>query len=415
MKKVALVLVAAIMFFSGCGQKANQQLAARKSVAEVGVPRFSIDYCQDVRTWWGQHPLNPASPNYRAEIQSPRNTVTLPDGADIQAAINALPAEGGTIILQKGSYGGFEIVRRQNIHFRGEDGATITGGVRVFGCEDVRDYGGFSSCAHQRKPSCIDCLYHQPTQNIYFRNLSFNGGMTCRTCRGVMWDKCRFTGRSHTAHAVNNHLYYRDCEFLGSGGYAVYWDGVHGGGYLNCTFGPGYQRMFLQGYTNDDFTWDYNNDENWSGHEDRELAYVVFAGNHFGPVGGFAMTYAGSHLLVTGNQAEKMPDLVQATAKQSAKNYTFNSYDLVVTNNRAPEVKNLLHVLGSLKRPKDNPNLQEWYVWTEYNIGRYTVENNLIGKDAQAVFEDKREGKVDGPNFVKNNGPEVNPDAPGKK
>lgn len=378
-----------------------------------GVPNAPIEYCQTVSQWWSQHRFNPESKKYDPDIKSPKKTIKLKAGEDIQSVINKLDTKGAAIILQEGSYKGFKIINKQNIHFIAKGAVSFSDRIIIYGCDECMNYEQFSLCAHQRDKKCLECLYNQPTQNIYFNGIHFEKGVECRTSNGVMWDNCSFDGPKSTSHAVNNNLWFRDCKFIASEPIAVYWDGVHGGGFINCHFSQEYREMFFLGFTNDDFTWDYNNDEFWSGHEVRELAYVVFYGNTFGSVNQFAIVYMGSRLLVKKNKAiGKMDDLVEVSGKYSAKNYTFNCYDINILDNEAPDVNNLLHILGPQNRPpkanKENPILQDWYVWTKYNIGRYIVKNNRIGAQTVPVLQEPRDGKIDGPWIEENNSESVN-------
>lgn len=396
-KTVMAILV--LLSLAGCNNKTALPLTGSELL-----------YKTDVRTWWSNHRFNPESKQYAPKIKSPEKKIVLKEGVKIQNAIDNLDQNGGTIILNPGEYEGFTIINKQNLHFIADDEVFITTPVIIYGCEQCRDYGQFSFCAHARDEKCLDCLHNQPTRNIYFKDIIFKSNVTCRTSKSVMWDKCTFTGPRNSAHAVNNNLWYRQCDFIGIEAIAVYWDGVHEGGFINCKFGDQYSEMLFLGFTNDDFTWDYNNDGVWSGHEVRKLAYVVFYGNEFGPVNQFAAVYAGSNLLMKCNKTTgPMRDFVMVNGKHAAKDYTFTSDDIVITCNDVPHVKNLLHLQGPHNRPskEENPNLQDWYVWTKYNIGGHTVTNNRIGDNTKVVWEDIRDGRLIPPLEISNNTPET--------
>ncbi|MGH2351318.1 MAG: hypothetical protein ACRDJN_06850, partial [Chloroflexota bacterium] len=89
--------------------------------APAGVPQMPVSYGMDVETWWATHPFNPENPNSipvgGIGSPSPRLNVKTQFGGNIQAAIDALPATGGTLFFEPGVYeNGFQLTK-SNVHF----------------------------------------------------------------------------------------------------------------------------------------------------------------------------------------------------------------------------------------------------------------------------------------------------------
>jgi type 1 glutamine amidotransferase len=113
----------------------------RLPAEQVGVPRIDPDYTMEVDQWWATHPFNPDSPHYRPEIRSPQPVVTLTSGQSIQEAVDKLPEGGGTIKLSAGTYEGFQIIGRSNVHVISDGEAVIHGPSVIAVCQEAIDYG----------------------------------------------------------------------------------------------------------------------------------------------------------------------------------------------------------------------------------------------------------------------------------
>ena len=128
--------------------------------------------------------------------------VAVASGGSIQAAIDALPAGGGT-----------------NFFFR-----------------DLEFHGGGKSG---------NALQLQRVRDVVFENCRF----------------AEFFDRT-SKHGADEHLVF-DCNFVGSARFAIYLDGAHGSGAIGCRF-AGRNDAAMEGFTsgcvlnltNDDFTED---------------------------------------------------------------------------------------------------------------------------------------------------------------
>lgn len=210
-------------------------------VASTGVPRLDPNYSVNVEQWWASHPFNPESPQYDPQITSPAPVREIPDGASIQQVIDALPAGGGTVKLEPGSYDAFQIVGRSNVHVTADGNAIIRGPVRVASSREAMDYGRYDAAVSRgrRNPQIWE-LHKQPTRNFYFRNLTFDGDhrhvglVGLQRVYDVVFDRCTFQNGVNPkaghpgqlwGHEGLNNIWCRQCRFLGECGYASYLDG----------------------------------------------------------------------------------------------------------------------------------------------------------------------------------------------
>src|SRR5262249_24996033 len=150
----------------------------------------ALDFDADVEAWWATHPFNPQRPDAVpvGGIASPEPVLDVAGrfGGNVQAAIDALPPEGGTLRFSPGTYdASFTLGGRGNVHFVSDGGATLraragAGPVlgRVAGCPLALDYAAFAQAVRlegdPRHASAVACLDAR-ARNIYFRDLTFDG------------------------------------------------------------------------------------------------------------------------------------------------------------------------------------------------------------------------------------------------
>ena len=370
-----------------------------------GVPFYPVAWTADVETWWSQHPMNPGSPRpFAGPVVSPLPQINVADVRDrhpesdtagIEEALNMLPAEGGTLWFPKdrGPYivtkadsalrlpsgymwgGAIKIRNRSNIHFV-SDGAAIRCEHTIFGIAGG-ELDGNGQIEH-------------PATNYYFRNLVFDGAGKAgekmlfpqegnffhflNTC-DVLFDDCVFRNARNPGFGhgglislafKSDNIWCRRCRF-DSGLWGVYWDGVHGGGLVECTFGNGLTGGGFLLFTNDDLSpFDFRL---------RSAQYVVAAGCTFGekdtprkhPACAFVM--AGENCLFADNTVNSAYRLaVYSNGKLCP---SFRPYRYHYTGNRI--VGNRLHGVDTLLEVR---NLEQEKTHN-YEIGDFIVEGNV--------------------------------------
>lgn len=313
-------------------------------LAAPGVPRIAPDYDSTVEAWWAKHPFNKA-PRPAIEVMKP--VVPLASGGDLQSAIDALPAAGGTIELEPGgAYRMFKIVGRSNVHIVGRrskpdvplpesERPRIIGGMAADGAKDYAgciaageialEYGPFDravSRADDPNHEMAREALRNPARNFFFRDIEFNGDSVClsalqlKDVQDTVFENCRFVDfvdrKSVHGALVNGHawlvnIWFFDCDFVGSARFAIYLDGAHGSGAIGCRFAArndeamrGFTSGAVLNLTNDDFTEDLDDSGAIDRFEERNAKYNVYENNTLGSVyQAFAMT--GENLLIRNN------------------------------------------------------------------------------------------------------------------
>ena len=400
-----------------------------------GVPDAPLDYTLSVENWWKQHPLNPVAPGGPLEIQSPEPVVKIAAGSSLQKAIDALPATGGTLHLAEGEYaGGFDIIHRANIHFIGQGKVTIHGGQNfVIGAEINREYGEFCLAAVKKKPDATEALRDLPTHNIYFKHITFEQSpVRLASCRAVMFDGCTFhqpQNRDEGAVDANGKkvmewkrptpvtgimglqgIWLRDCDYPGSHAHGLYLDGAQGSGIINCRF-AGIKQIWINAvilFTNDDCSLDVTGDGKIDPWERRDIRYFVAAGCHFGD--GYkrgALAVSGRDVLAQNCTVDgKLNSFMVVNAKLSGKPIYYEAFGIIVQNNRLDDVRAIITAEAAKNRPAQG--VPDWWVWTKYQIGRFTILNNRIKADAMPLEEKPGDDPILGPHKIEGNGPDAN-------
>lgn len=334
-------LVFASLFAIALQSPTPAPVAAQQTTPVVGVPKIDPVYGMDVEQWWDTHALNPNQPNGIpiGGILSPEPVVNVKTqfNGDIQAAIDSLPATGGTLFFEPGVYQhNIKMVGRSNIHFIANPGnpndpstqAIIQGGLytsssvltdsNIASCDIAVSYTRFNAAVYNKTnaehAAAIDCAVNRKG-GFYFKNLVFDGNNTAhmafmmRGTRDIVFDSVVFQnffdpGNHHAgnvnANAIVENIWCRGCTFKGKQRYAWYLDGAHGGGVVNSHFERAFGSGVIMFLTNDDLTADWNKDGIFSNEESRISNYMVVANNTF--VGGYNVVHgATAHSLVKNN------------------------------------------------------------------------------------------------------------------
>ena len=84
-----------------------------------------------------------------------------------------------------------------------------------------------------------------------------------------------------SGNASLENIWFRGVRFVGRERYALYLDGLHGGGVIGSLVENGFSGGGLLFLTNDDFSCDYNGDGQVTLSEQRMSQHVVVYGNTF--------------------------------------------------------------------------------------------------------------------------------------
>lgn len=294
----------------GTGQYTYSQIgdnliALQRYQSPPGVPRSDPDWTQSVDAWWAQHPYNSASPRYLATISSPANPIDVESAysGDLQAAIDALPASGGTLQLGARTYPRVKLIGKSNVHLLGAGtGSTLLRGIEVYGSAICEDYWTYAHSLWAGEAAALSASRDPGrARNIYLKDIGFNGGgvaVTEKECaifvrgvRDLLVDGCSFSNYTtavdgrHPGHisaaAYADNIWARNCSFVGAMKCGIYFDGVHSGGVLGSTFSHTIVAQRVLGLSNNDFTYDLDGDGRYERHGFRDPQYLVIAGNTF--------------------------------------------------------------------------------------------------------------------------------------
>jgi hypothetical protein len=396
--------------------------------APSGVPQVALDFGADVEDWWAGHPLNPERPDAVpvGGIGSPEPVLDVAGrfGGNVQAAVDALPPSGGTLYFAPGSYGAdFTVAGRSNVHFVSDGGATLRAGngpvmARIAGCRQALDYGAFVRAvrldADPQHGNALACLKDR-AHNIYFRDLTLDGGGRATTgvalaaVADVVFDRVTFTGfvDPQSGHGglidgseMLDNVWCRECRFVGRQRWAVYLDGLHGGGVINSRIENGFAAGGLLFLTNDDFTRRNADPNAWRPADFRTGAYIVVYGNTFAAGDYQAMGISGRSVLVKDNVAEGR--LSRGFAGFDTKSsmiwpdVVYEYFGNKVIGNHTGDLPGLAgfnQASGTY-----NPAWQN-----RARIGRYTVRDNLVDGAPNLTTLVNEVGTIDGPNSVAEN------------
>jgi hypothetical protein len=393
-----------------------------------GVPPVTVRFDADVEDWWAEHPFNPDRPAAIpvGGIESPQPVLDVAGrfGGNVQAAIDALPPSGGTLRFAPGSYTGeFTLAGRSNVHLVSDGGATLRAGAgqvmgRIAGCPLALDYGAFVRAvrldSEAQHGSALDCARTR-ARNIYLRDLTFDGdgrattGIALSAVADVVLDRVTFTGfvDPKVGHgglldgsAMLDNVWCRECRFQGRQRWALYLDGLHGGGVLSSRIENGFGAGGLLFLTNDDVTRRNTDPNAWQPADLRTAAYVVVSGNTFAAGDYQAIRAAGRNLLVKGNVAEGRLGYVFAAFDTKSSmiwpDVVYEYFGTKVIGNRTGDLPRLVEV-----NQADGTHNPAWP--NRARIGRYTVQGNVVEGAPGLTALVQEVGAVEGPNTVTDN------------
>lgn len=315
-------ILAALIVFSGiaCLNYKNPDLEYTVSVNTTegpeGVPTIAelssanTGYQADgVVTWWQNHKFNP---DHSSQITKIKSTTPIIDvyadyASDIQAAIDALPATGGTLffapttfeIPEKGLY----LAEKNNVHFIGTAGKTVF-------IAQSRETMITLECGPGEISGYPDC-YSQPTSNYLFENIIFDGNnvsnkaLSLYSVKNVLVRNCTFknyltheNGGDAMIHsgAWADNIWIIDSVFTGRGKHAIILDGTHYSGIINSSFDHYIYPTAIIFLSNDDLSRDVDYDSTWDPNEIRLSNYIVIEGNTFGAAGDKNVSSISGHL-----------------------------------------------------------------------------------------------------------------------
>ncbi len=380
-----------------------------------------MNFSSDVESWWAGHPFNPEKPG-SVPIGGITNVAGLPTvnvkqgfGSNLQAAIDSLPASGGTLVLDAGTYGSFTLVGKNNVHFVSSGGAVITGQSDIAPISQALTYGTFNSCSFYGDPVCLNALRNQ-TSNIYFKNVTFDGGgatgeaIGLHAVRGAVFDNVTFQnyanpGSGHGGliggNSTLDNIWCRGCTFVGRQRYAVYLDGAHGSGIINSTIENGFDNglLFL---TNDDFTLDVDRNGQLEPHERHTGNYIVVYGNTFKGNNIYSVVQAtAANMLIAKNTAlGSLTYFFSSDIRNSNRGIVYNLYGTRPVGNRT---QNLTYFSEWGGPGACNPAAGQ----TCARAGQYQVRDNVIQNASSfrgmATHDSSTTSQMDGPYVITNN------------
>jgi hypothetical protein len=197
-----------------------------------------------------------------------------------------------------------------------------------------------------------------------------------------------------------DNVWCRECRFAGRQRWALYLDGLHGGGVLNSRIEDGFAVGGLLFLTNDDFTRRRGGGPAWEPGDQRTGAYIVVYGNTFAGGSYQAMGMAARHVLIKGNVAEgPLPRGFAGFDTKSSMiwpDLVYEYFGNKVIGNRTGDLPGLagFDQSGGTYNPS----------WSNRaRIGRYTVRDNVVeGAPSLTTLVEER-GSVEGPNTVAGN------------
>jgi len=420
--RLALILFSALMVI-GVLSNAIPVSTPTALAAESwpGVPSVPAVHDQDVEAWWNNHPFNPLSSKYRPDISSPAHRVNVKTqfNGSIQSAISSLPASGGTLYFPAGTYvGGFSLIGKNHVHFVGDPGAVIKSSMqnRVLGCTVAGNYSDFSLKVYQRNAEALACATTGRINDVYFKGITFDGagsglvGIYLAAARDIVFDDVTFQnyydpGNYHrgmiTGNALLDNVWVRDSHFIGRERFAIYLDGLHGGGVIDSTFENGFGTGALLFLTNDDFSRDLNNDGRVALAEQRTSQQVVVFRNLFKGSSHHLISATGRQILVKDNTSTGVnATLANFDAKSShidsKLTYEYKGNRLV--GNRMLQGRNFMEINATFTCPL-TANCAV--------VGEYQARNNSMERNNTYVSPVKENpsgfGAIVGPNVVSNN------------
>lgn len=393
------------------------------------VPEYPINYSQSVDTWWAGHPLHPN--RYRGrDIAHPKPYLYAANYASLQAAIDALPADGGTIFLAANSIGTAyeysEVVGKSNVHFVGQgQGVTFVHEIQIFTHEDTRDYTTFQVDLDAGDAAAL-AIANNRCSNFYFGDITFDGtGLTpdwdenhhttgyaifLRTVKDVVIEHCTFQNYTDlfewhpglvAGNALIDNVWALNCTFSGTARYAFFLDGAHGCGVVNSTLANAFGSGGILGLTNTDYTIDVDSSGTYERSEHRNGQYWVIDGVTTSSVSTFVQMTAGPVLVQNCTSVTNSPKFVHLLAKcsrlASSDNVQYDNQGSIIRNNTINNCQQVLYIDGDVG--------DDGCVGSPYAAitGQYQVLNNTLAASVSFVELVTEVAPVTTPNVVSGN------------
>ncbi|WP_027893906.1 hypothetical protein [Calidithermus chliarophilus] len=403
-----------------------------------GVPRVAVNYRSTVDAWWANHPLNPAAPGGIpvGGVRPFPRVVEIGPEQSIQEVIDRYRDSGVTIKLRPGVYRQSFVTRGfSNIQLVADEPGTVriqgrallSGGYGAIpkGAKNpaIKTYIDFVNCiVKDYDPNhdlCRRTAQNRPG-NIYLKNLTFDGYgeiptplLTVAGIRDVVLDNLTFTGSTlnldpgihHpglvSGHAMIDNVWIRGGSFEGQSPYAVYLDGLHGGGVIGATFASSFGSGGLLFLTNDDFSQDLDRPANGiQKHEQRNGQFIVVEGNTFGGTH-TAVGFTAEQVLVQNNEVTRRVEwFTQNDGRCSNRwgTFIYPNVGHIIRNNRVNYATGF-HLIDANTAAGNCENRAFG------QVGRYTLEGNKIrtlGPEGLVGLVGPKE-YVQGPNVVREN------------
>jgi len=386
------------------------------------------DYTMDVEDWWAVHPFNPQSPTYIkiGAISSPSPIVNVQEqfAGNIQAAINALPSTGGSLFFEPGTYqNNFQLIGKSNVHFISDGGAVFTGGPgKVVGCQQALDYTAIAQGVHSHNSTSIACITTDRIQNIYFKNIVFDGAGTAinavllSAAKDVVFDSVTFQNFHDPEtfhHGVVNgnvnleNIWFRGVHFAGRERWVIYLDGAHFSGVVQSQIDFNFGDMEsssggLLFMANNDLNGDYNQNGIYEPDEKRNANYIVIANNLFGAAGGSSMhtgmAISGANVLIQNNTVLRY---IYRFALLNGKCDAINSgvdlrfINLKLIGNRIKSADIFAHIDAGKYACEIKNNTM--------GLGRYVVRDNRVDAESIPALVWETNPPLETPNLEVNN------------
>jgi hypothetical protein len=393
------------------------------------VPEYAIDYTKSVDAWWEGHPLNPI--RYRGRsIAHPEPHLYAANYASLQAAIDALPATGGTIFLAANTvetaYEYSEVVAKSNVHFVGQgEGVTYCEEIQIFSDELTRDYTTFQVALDGGSAAEL-LVANNRKSNFYFGDITFDGTNTTpdwdenhhttgyaiflRTVKDVVIEHCTFQNYDDlfewhpglvSGNALVDNIWALNCTFSGTARYAFFLDGAHGCGVVNSTLANAFGSGGILGLTNTDYTVDIDGSGTYSRSEHRNGQYWVIDGVTTSSVSTFVQMTAGPVLVQNCTSVTNSPKFVHLLAKCSrlaaSDGVIYDNQGSIIRNNTINNCVQVLYIDGDTG--DDNCSGSEFAAIT----GQYQVLNNTLAAAVSYVAVVTEVAPVTSPNVVSGN------------
>lgn len=338
-----------------------------------GVPHLEQNYNKTVLQWWDYHPYNPDTKgnNYipvgSITNSGPQVDVCSQSGSNardkVKTALSKIPKSGGTLVFRK-SCSPYDLTSGLEwiTNLYKSDFPWVNGGVNV----DISDYNNLHMVADQ--PGTVikgsfhihstahvgSSCRHDPVQNFYFKNLTFNDpgnkhlAFIFEDTEDILFDNVTFNSAGLLTVIKGNNFFFRDSTFNNG---PLHFDGTQFAGIVNSQINLDFSNhvgvysnpYWVDFHQNNDATCDGDKNGTLDIYEERFPKYFAVDGNNF------------TH------KSGKAPVILGAV-----KNAIFQS------NNIQGSISDFVKI-HSDSRP--NPKTGKYYTYTDYKLISNTISN----------------------------------------